>query len=310
MKKDAAIIDPEKRLKVTKRYLHALALLQGSGSDPSNWNSNSLADILSLDEEEESKIADTSILKYIKENLIEEFGLGISLERGSRRIVLDSPLDPEMAGRIASIYSSFVVKDSAREMVLKNFTRKHPYDCLWILARIYFAILERRRLSFEYSPDGSQVYQNTVNPFHLVFRNNNLYLVCRLLSNGQILPLVVNKIENLRITDDEFKEDIPSLDEVFKDTLGSFIGKKYKVKIRFARDIYAMIYDILSILEPQYTEHQDGDYFEADFTISDDKYLCMQLFLYGDRVEILEPLELKRTMMEMLEKSISVYKDK
>ncbi|MCU0822221.1 MAG: WYL domain-containing protein [Spirochaetes bacterium] len=301
------ILDPEKRLKVTKRYLHALALLQGSGKDPEDMNSNSLADILSLDEKDESKIADTSILKYIKEHLIDELGIDINLEKGARRIVLDEPLDPEMAEKIAGIYSSFVVRDSAREIVLKNFLKKHPYDGLWMLARIYFAILAKRRISFDYSPDGIQFYQNIVNPFHLVFRNNNLYLACRVLSTGQIFPLTVSKINNLKILDKEFDENIPSLEEIFKDTLGAYIGKKHNVKIKFAKEVYTALYDVLGILDPKYTEIKGGAYYTAEFAVSDDRYLCMQLFLHGNKVEILEPFELKKTMADMLKSSISVY---
>ena len=308
MENKRPIVDPEKRLKVTKRYLHALALLQGSAKDPEDLNSNSLADILSLDENEESKIADTSILKYIREHLIDELGIDINLEKGSRRIVLDEPLDPAMVERIAGIYSSFVVKDSAREIVLKNFIKKHPYDGLWMLARIYFAILARRRISFDYSPDGLQFYQNIVNPFHLVFRNNNLYLACRVLSTGQIFPLTVSKINNLKILDKEFDEEIPLVEEIFKDTLGAFIGKRQNVRIKFAKEIYTAIYDVLGILDPKYTEVEGGAYYLAEFAVSDDRYLCMQLFLHGSKVEILEPADLRKTMTDMLKNSLVIYK--
>jgi predicted DNA-binding transcriptional regulator YafY len=37
-------------------------------------------------------------------------------------------------------------------------------------------------------------------------------------------------------------------------------------------------------------------------------YLCKQLFMYGVKVEILEPKELRDLMIDMLKKSLSVYK--
>ncbi len=63
----------------------------------------------------------------------------------------------------------------------------------------------------------------------------------------------------------------------------------------------------LSILDPDI--RPDGEqHYRAAFTVSDDRFLCKQLFLYGKNVEILEPPELRKTMVQMLKESSSAYR--
>jgi len=63
----------------------------------------------------------------------------------------------------------------------------------------------------------------------------------------------------------------------------------------------------LGILEPEIITLNDGEQYEARFTVSDDLYLCKQLFMYGKNVEVLEPKELRELMISMLNESIKVY---
>jgi len=300
------IPDPEKTINVLKRYLHILALLQNN-KDPRDWNGTTLADVLSLDEEFDKQLSDKNVRDYIQKNLRDELGIDIGMKKGERRIELASTLEGEVLERIAGVYSSFVIEDSTRNVILKNFIKNHPRDCLWIMARIYFASLERRKVSFDYRADRDRVIKNTAHPYHLVFRNNNLYLVCWVAATERMYPLIVGRIENLKVLDEFFIEDPPSVDVIFSDSLGSFIGKTYNVKIRFTEKVYPRIEQILSILEPKITEITGERKYEASFSVSDDYYLCKQLFLYGKEVEIIGPPEIRDLMVRMLEESLGVY---
>ena len=299
------ISDPEKKLNVIKRFLHVLALVQNN-KDPQNWNCTTLANTISIDEFEKP-LSDKNIRDYIQNHLKDDLGLDVDVKKGERRIELAEPLEGEMLERIAQVYASFIIKDSSRDAVLKNFIKKHPLDCLWIMARIYFASLEKRKIRFDYWYKVDKKHENIVHPYHLVFRNNNLYLVCRLGSNDKVYPLIVNRIVNVKVLDEYFEEDLPDVDSIFQDTLGSFIGKKYDVTIRFTKTVFGQIDQVLSILEPEVKEIDGGEAFEARFTVSDNTYLCKQLFLYGSDVEIIEPLDLRERMVKMLEDSLSIY---
>ncbi len=244
---------PETQLNVLRRYLHVIALLQNN-KDPEDWNGSSLANLLSL-EEPGGPLTDKNIRDYIKKNLEEELGLLIEKKRGSRRTLLADSLEGDRLRRIAAVYAGFVVADSTRDLVLERLIQKHPLDCLWLLARIHFAVVEKKKLRFDYMPNTARkAYTITVRPYHQVFRNNNLYLAALNEYNGVLSLFIINKIEKLTVLPDRFTEDIPSLDAIFADTLGSFIGKRHKIRIRFTRKVLTMIEQVISILEPKITE--------------------------------------------------------
>lgn len=304
-RKTLIIPDPKTPMGILRRYLHILALLQGN-RDPVEWNGTSLASMLNI--EEESAPTDKTIREYIKKHLKKELGLHVDVRKGGRKIELAEPISDQMMLHIASIYSSFVVYDSNRELILKNFIRKHPIDCLWMLARIHFARLDKRQIRFDYTTNTStRLSKVIVNPHFMVFRTNNLYLYGRRPGMPEYRQFIVNRIENLVVTDQFFDEEIHHPSEVYRESLGSFIGDRYHVKIRFTEAVLQPIEQVISILDPEINEMKDGRY-EATFTVADDIYLCKQLFFYGKEVEIVEPKELRESMKEMLEESLAVYK--
>ena len=306
-KKENILFTPRTELAVLRRYLHVIALLQNS-KDPIDWNAAKFADVISLDEENPDKLSDASILKYIKKYLVNELGLDLEIIKGSRRMELAESLNKKLLQQLGEVYTTFVVKDSSRTTVLKNLFNKHPLDGLWLLARIYFASLEKKKIIFSYkSAVSKEVREYKVNPYHLAFRNNNLYLVCRVHSDSNIISFIVNKIENLKVLNEFFEENVPEIDDVFKDTLGSFLGKKCHVKIRYVKDLHSQIDQIISNLKVEIKDVKGSNKYEALFTVTDDRYLCSQLFLYGDRIEIIEPVELRETMVKMLEESLGMY---
>lgn len=297
---------PETQLNVLRRYLHVLSLLQNK-DDKTLWNASTLADLLSREESGEP-LTNKTIRDYIRKNLEEDLGISIKKKKGGRRTELVDIISPDLLKRIASIYSSFVISDTTKDIVLERLIIKHPTDCLWMLSRIHFAIVEKKKIRFDYMPNTERkVKKYLVHPYHLVFRNNNLYLIAKNEANDILSLFIMNKIDKLAVANDSYKEIIPKLNDIFADTLGSFIGKRYDIRIRFTRKVLPMIDQVISILEPKIIEIQKEEIFEASFSTTDDLYICKQLFLYGKEVEILEPKEMRDIMIRMLNESLGVY---
>ncbi|HSV97545.1 MAG TPA: WYL domain-containing protein [Spirochaetota bacterium] len=300
------IPNPETRLGVIKRCLHVLALLQNP-ADPVQWNAGSLADLLSMDEPRDP-ITDKAVRDYIQKYLVNEFGIEVTTVKGGRHTGLGIPLDEALQARMAAVYSGFVTKDTGRDIVLRKLMARHPHDGLWMLARVYFAALLKKKIEFDYTPataTGPRHYR--VHPYHLVFRNNNLYLVCHSLSHNVTALFIFNRLCNLAVLDDEYPEDAPPVAEIFRDSLGSFIGRKYAVVLRFHKTLLPTMEENLSILEPDIGPDGENHY-RASFTVSDDRFLCKQLFMHGRSVEIVEPPDLRKTMIRMLKESMAVYR--
>ncbi|HPB82148.1 MAG TPA: WYL domain-containing protein [Spirochaetota bacterium] len=301
----SAFPNPRTELGVIKRYLHVLALLQNS-NDNRTWNATTLADLLTKDEPD-AVLNDKNIRDYISKYLESELCIDVDRTKGGRVTNLAEDLDESLHEKVALLYSNFVTRDSSREIILRSFLKKHPRDGLWMLASIYFAALEKKRITFDYTTNtGYEIKEAKYHPYHIVFRNNNLYLLGKVKGKTDTWLLILNRIRNLQVTSESFEEDIPEVNEVFTDCLGSFIGKKYDVTLRYKKSIQNSLEQILSILEPKYTDI-DNEHGEVSFFVSDDIYLCKQLFMYGNNVEIISPPEIRNSMIAMLQESMSIY---
>ncbi len=298
---------PSTQINVLRRYLHILALLQNN-KDPKDWNASSLAALISAEEEHDPGVADKAIRDYIEDHLENELGVKFVKGKGMRRIELSGPLDEGLLRRAANIYSSFVVADSTREMILSALIKRHRYDALWILARIHFAIVTRNLVQFDYMPHRKKkAYTYQVNPYHLVFRDNNLYLVGRSNYRDGTSPFIVNKIENLKVLETKFSEPIPELREIFKDSIGAYIGKKHSVVIRYTKNAQSRIEQLFSAIEVKTETLEDNERYQMSFTIADINNLCKELFFFGKEVEIVKPAALRERMVAMLRESLGVY---
>ncbi len=231
--------------------------------------------------------------------------------QGGLITALAEDLDAHMQLEIAKVYSSFIIKDSTRDIILQKFIAAHPDNALWMLARIYFAAIEKRMIQCNYTTaDGQKAYNWKLCPCYFVLRNNNLYCIVYDIDMKKYLPLVAERMENIVVLESKYAIDweIPPVDELFATSLSAFISTddKEQVTIRYSNRIKNVIENIIASLDPQ--KSTDGDWHTATFTISDYRYLCKQLVLYGKDVEIVKPQKVRQAMIDMLSESLSVYK--
>lgn len=296
--------DPRTELGVIKRYLHVLALLQNN-KDAQDWNGTTLADILSYDEEE--PVLDKTVREYIREYLKTELNIPVEMGKGKRRIELADEIDETLQVRLASIYADFVIADASRVAVMKQLVRAHRYEALWLMARLYFATKKRNIVSFNYTTNsGYRLKRAKFHPWYLTLRNHSLYLVGRLHGKEKPWVLILNRVEDLIVEDEHYTEEPIAYDDIFSDTLGSFVGQKHDVLLRVHERAIIPMEQFLNILEPS-MEKEDDSWFRLRFTLSDDTYLCKHLLLFGGDVEIIEPQSLRDTMVRLLQESLRVY---
>lgn len=305
--------NPERKINVLKRYLHILALLQFTpeGKDAELWNANKLAELLSYDDTGKT-LDDSQIRKYIQVNIIKELGIEVDKTKGKHSMSLAEDIDPETQLMIAKVYSGFVVKDATRDIILKKFINSMPDRALWTLARVYFAIVEKRRIQFNYTTNtGYKINRWELCPYYFMLRNNNLYLVVWDPVQEKHIPLLAERIKKLKVlTYDKKKEwNIIPVEELFKDSLSAFItdNPTAKMKIRYKKKIGVQITNLISFFEPEIKSLDNGDWFESTFNITDYLYLCQQLVIYGSDVEIISPPHVRKTMITMLKSSLKAY---
>lgn len=307
--------NPAGQINVLKRYLHILALLQFTpeGKESETWNATKLADLLSNDDSGIT-LDDSGIRKQIKKYIVKELGIDVDISKGMHSMSIAEDIDSETQLMIAKVYSGFVVEDSTRDIILKKFIDSMPDRALWTLARIYFAVVEKRMIQFNYTTNtGYKINRWKLCPYYFMLKNNNLYLVVWDPVQKKHLPLLADRIKNLKVLEHNKKTewDVIPVEELFKDSFSAFItdSPATEMKIRYKRKISIPINSLISFFDPEIKSVDNGDWFESTFNITDYLYLCQQLVIYSGDVEILSPPHVRNTMIKMLKNCLKVYED-
>ena len=188
-------LNPKHALGIIRRYFHVLALLQNR-NDLQEWNSNSLADTISLelDEPLSDKVIRDDIAKYIEGDL----GLTVATKQGSPRSRLSGKIDEDTLQSLMMTYSGIVVSDMSREIAVGTLIREHRDICLWLLARLHFAVVQRKKIQFDYTTNHNEKKTIRICPYHLVQRENKVYLVGQRETEDTPHPYILSRVKNKR----------------------------------------------------------------------------------------------------------------
>jgi len=124
-----------------------------------------------------------------------------------------------------------------------------------------------------------------------------LYALCLLRNDFRYFKL--NRIKNLEILqtnfDDDFEEVILKKEIKYENII--------RVKVRFDKKVAFRIYDELST---DIVEDDEGNLY-AQIEMPSDYNLYSYIFSFGDMAEILEPIEIRVKIKEMIDKMKKIY---
>jgi len=304
MESKALTFNPKHTLGIVRRYLHVLALLQNK-TDPAEWNSNTLADMISLETDEplSDKVIRGDISKYIEGDL----GFAVATKKGAKNSRLSTEIDEETLLTLLMTYADFVITDSARERALRSFISEKKETCLWLLARIHFATVEKKKIRIDYINTSKERISVVINPYHLVLRENKIYLVGWFEPENCHRQFILSQIHHLEVLDARFSETIPPVKAIYEYSNSAFIWKGDPVRmiIQYKAEQSLRIKAEFSHLNPVYNER--GEWNEMTFLVWDYESVCRQLFYYGSDVVIVSPEEVRAWMVEHLRSSLSGY---
>lgn len=286
------------------RQLHVLALMQHSTSFE-NMNYRTMADLLSLvpwDEAVNEKMIARSVGK------LKDMGFPVHTARGETRVVLERELaDAEML-EILPYYLNLVSDTMGIRDCFKSYVQNHGSRSLWLIGRIYFASLQKRKTELTYrSLRNSEPEKYILNPYRWIYRDNAVYLIAKK-QGGDISLFRLNRIRDAVIRDEMFDDEIPASDELMKYSMGAFISdKRYNIKIRFKADLKERIEEDFGHLELTFDDGRNDGFVYAAFTACDLVTVCQTVFGYCGDVRIIEPEEAVDEMKRMLLKNMEVY---
>ncbi|HRX15800.1 MAG TPA: WYL domain-containing protein [Spirochaetota bacterium] len=305
------------------QYLHILALLQ----NPNEIELKQKAEIYSFlkidfeqryphydDQHKKTAkfITPKNIENYIKNTILNNEHLNIRSDK--KRYVLNTPYRKESLLPFLRSYTAITVTDAGKQDVLLKIIKSHKNRFMWNLATVHFAIIERRILSIDYLKSANaDTKTSEIVPHHLVYRNNNLYLIGRVTGKDNDAQFIYTHIKKIKPTDKTTDLPITPLEDIYKDTIGSFfnMGKEpHNVKIRYCSDIKYDMERLLKNIEADITDISNFDSlydYEARFKLAEDTFFCKQIFGFGNKALIIEPADLKEMMINTAKKITNQY---
>lgn len=161
------------------------------------------------------------------------------------------------------------------------------------------AILNKKIISFSYFATNKSETNRSAKAVRLLFKGQDWYLYAFCLLRNEFRYFKLSRIKNLVILPSSFDDDFE--DVILKKEI------KYeniiRVKVRFDKKVAFRIYDELST---DIVEDDEGNLY-TQIEMPSDYNLYSYIFSFGDMAEILEPIEIRVKIKEMIDKMKKIY---
>lgn len=182
------------------------------------------------------------------------------------------------------------------EVDFTNWQRGNEYDELF--NDIKSAIINKNIIRFTYFSSNEKETSREVKPIRLLFKGWDWYVYTFCLLRNEFRYFKLSRIRDLKILDENFEdsyEDVVLIKKMeYKDTV--------HVKLKFDRKVAFRVYDEMRDIK----EDENGNLY-AEIELPNDYNLYNYIFSFGESVEVLEPIEIRNNIRDMINKMSRIY---
>lgn len=182
------------------------------------------------------------------------------------------------------------------EVDFTNWQKDNEYDELF--NDIKSAIINKNIISFKYFSSNEKETSREVKPIRLLFKGWDWYVYTFCLLRNEFRYFKLSRIRDLKILDENFEdsyEDVVLIKKMeYKDTV--------HVKLKFDRKVAFRVYDEMGDIK----EDEEGNLY-AEIELPNDYNLHNYIFSFGESVEVLEPIEIRNKIRDMINKMSKIY---
>lgn len=182
------------------------------------------------------------------------------------------------------------------EVDFTNWQRGNEYDELF--NDIKLAIINKNIIRFTYFSSNEKETSREAKPIRLLFKGWDWYVYTFCLLRNEFRYFKLSRIRDLKILDENFEdsyEDVVLIKKMeYKDTV--------HVKLKFDRKVAFRVYDEMGDIK----EDEEGNLY-AEIELPNDYNLYNYIFSFGESVEVLEPIEIRNNIRDMINKMSRIY---
>jgi predicted DNA-binding transcriptional regulator YafY len=173
------------------------------------------------------------------------------------------------------------------------------------------SVLNLKKLKISYKKYAGEISERILQPYGVVVKNSEWYLVAFCELKNEIRVFRCSRIENIKVLDENFDLDKDfDLESFWQDSKQQFVeassppitNSAYSVKLKFFEEKKDILegFHVLSSIKIKATWIYDIDMISFQTA-------CNVIFPLSDRIEVLEPLELREYILKKCSKIINLY---
>jgi predicted DNA-binding transcriptional regulator YafY len=174
------------------------------------------------------------------------------------------------------------------------------------------ATVQRRVLRLRYgSLTECETIETKLRPYHLLFSQHSWYVLGRSLMHGEVRTFNLDRIESLETLNDKFA--VPRTFNLEKHLGNAWRlipspGPDSHVLLRFSSFVAQNVHEV-KWHKTQRTKFLADGSLQFEATISGLTEICWWILRYGDQVEVLKPVRLRRMIAERVKKMSAMYQE-
>lgn len=167
------------------------------------------------------------------------------------------------------------------------------------------AILTNNLITFEYYSAKGEKSIRKIKPTKLVFRSKAWYIEGFCLSKKAYRIFKISRMFDLKLIEEFF--NVSDLDEMITPVKEEAVQSFVDFKLKFSSEVAYRLYDEFD--EKSIIKNQDGS-FNVSAALPNEEWVSDYILSFGCNVEVIEPKNVKETIIKRLEALLSYYTTK
>lgn len=221
----------------------------------------------------------------------------------------------ELISKLEKLASNHEASHLRRQVFVTNRVKAVNEAIYYAVDKIYDAISQNKKISFRYfewTVDKEKRYRKdgeryVETPVTLSWDDENYYLITYKEKYKGFTHYRVDKMTDLEILEDARVMPEKSFDpaDYAKKVFGMFGGEETAVEVKFSSALAGVVIDRFG--EEVFIRKCDNDWFVARFKVAISPQFFSWIMSFGNRAEIIAPVDVRQKMCELLKELADVY---
>lgn len=229
----------------------------------------------------------------------------------------------ELIKKLDKMLSKYQAKRSLNAIYIDSSNKTRNEEIFYNIDRINTAISEGKKITFKYGKrilaENREIITEyktrTVSPYAMTWQDDHYYLIGNYDKYDNLMNLRVDRIKSVQITNEPIRHfsEVSNYRDAFdvadytKKLFGMFGGETVDIKLRCSSTMLEQVNDRFG--EDIFITNVTDSHFDFSAKAAISEGLVTWIMNYGDKIEVLKPIELRQKIADRAQKILEIYKN-